>query len=135
MTKPSFKETFIQVSRRSLDKKRQQEGIYIISVAPLLTGLMVLAALLYVWTKGWGTLVVLSCALILLWGRWLLQRQASKDFTDMYTSRDGYLKTKDPQYLNFIDLRAQQMLRDNKALTASARAEIEGLKQWAAQQR
>lgn len=135
MTKPSFKETFIQVSRRSLDKKRQQEGIYIISVAPLLTGLMVLAALLYVWTKGWGTLVVLSCVLILLWGRWLLQRQASKDFADMYTSRDGYLKTKDPQYLNFIDLRAQQMLRDNKALTASARAEIEGLKQWAAQQR
>lgn len=49
--KPTFKETFIQVGQRTLDKDRQNEGVFIVSVAPIVTGLMVVAALLYVWTQ------------------------------------------------------------------------------------
>lgn len=129
--KLSFKETFIKVGQQTLDKGRQDEGVYIVSVAPIVTGLMVVAALLYVWTHGWGTLVALVCALIALWGRWVLQRQASKDFHDMYVSKEGYQKTGKPEYLEFIRLRGEQMLRDNKALTRVAQADIRALVAYA----
>lgn len=129
--KPSFKETFIQVGRRTLDKSRQDEGVYIVSVAPIVTALMVVAALLYVWTRGWGTLVALVCALIVMWGRWVLQRQAAKDFADLYMSQEGFKKTGKPEYLEFIRLRSEQMLRDNKALTSAAKAEVRGLLEFA----
>lgn len=125
--RPSFKETFIAVGQRTLDKNRQEEGIYIVSVSAIVTGLMVVAALLYVLTKGWGTLVALVCALIVLWGRWMLQRQASKDFADMYTSVRGYKATGKDEYLEFIKLRGEQMLRDNKALNKQAKNEIAAL--------
>lgn len=58
----------MKVGQRTLDKDRQEEGVYIVSVAPLVSGLMVLAALLYTVTQGWGTLVALVCALVALWG-------------------------------------------------------------------
>lgn len=129
--KPTFKETFIQVGQRTLDKDRQNEGVFIASVAPIVTGLMVVAALLYVWTHGWGTLVALVCALIVMWGRWVLQRQAAKDFHDLYTSKEGFEKTGKPEYLEFIRLRSEQMLRDNKALTSAAKAEVRSLLAYA----
>ncbi|WP_083090923.1 MULTISPECIES: hypothetical protein [Rothia] len=132
--RPSFKETFVAVGQRTLDKDRRNEGVYIVSVAPIVTGLMVLAALLYAFTHGWGTLVALLCALIVLWGRWVLQRQAAKDFADMYTSQEGYRSTGKPEYAEFIQLRAEQMLRDNKALTQAARAEVSSLLAWAQEQ-
>lgn len=127
MANPSFKETFIQVGQRTLDKNRQDEGIYIVSVAPIVTALMVIAALLYAWTRGWGTLVALVCAIIVMWGRWVLQRQATKDFTDLYISKEGFEKTGKPEYLEFIRLRCEQMLRDNKALTTKAKSEVQAL--------
>ena len=129
--KPTFKETFIQVGQRTLDKDRQNEGVFIVSVAPIVTGLMVVAALLYVWTHGWGTLVALVCALIVMWGRWVLQRQAAKDFHDLYTSKECFEKTGKPEYLEFIRLRSEQMLRDNKALTSAAKAEVRSLLAYA----
>lgn len=131
MANPSFKETFIQVGQRTLDKNRQDEGIYIVSVAPIVTALMVVAALLYAWTRGWGTLVALVCAIIVMWGRWVLQRQASKDFADLYMSKEGFEKTGKAEYLEFIRLRCEQMLRDNKALTAKAKSEVQGLLTYA----
>lgn len=131
MASKSFKETFIEVGQRTIDKDRQDEGVYIVSVAPIVTGLMILAALLYVITHGWGTLIALVCALVVLWGRWVLQRQATKDFADMYMSQEGYRKTKKPEYVEFIRLRSEQMLRDNKALTKKARAEVQALLEWA----
>lgn len=125
--RPSFKETFVAVGQRTLDKDRQDEGIYIVSVAPIVTAFMVIAALLYVITHGWGTLIALVCALVALWGRWMLQRQAAKDFADMRTSVQGFKATGKDEYLEFIKLRGEQMLRDNKALTSSAKAEIHRL--------
>lgn len=122
------------MGQQTLDKGRQDEGVYIVSVAPIVTGLMVVATLLYVWTHGWGTLVALVCALIALWGRWILQRQASKDFHDMYVSKEGYQKTGKPEYLEFIRLRGEQMLHDNKALTRTAQAEIRALVAYAREQ-
>lgn len=134
MASKSFKETFVEVGQRTLDKNRQTEGVYIISVAPIVTGLMVIAILLYVITHGWGTLIALICALVVLWSRWVLQRQATKDFSEMYVSQEGYKKTKKPEYVEFIRLRAEQMLRDNKALTKTARSKVENLLAWAQKQ-
>ncbi|GEM_PF-6834112 len=44
----------MKVGQRTFDKDRQEEGVYIVSVAPIVSGLMVLAALLYTVTQGWG---------------------------------------------------------------------------------
>lgn len=121
----------MKVGQRTLDKDRQEEGIYIVSVAPIVSGLMVLAALLYTVTQGWGTLVALVCALVALWGRWVLLQQATKDFTEMHASQREYKLTGQPEYPEFVRLRAQQMLRDNKALTRAARQEVQGLLAWA----
>lgn len=121
----------MKVGQRTLDKDRQGEGVYIVSVASIVSGLMVLAALLYTVTQGWGTLVALVCALVALWGRWVLQRQATKDFTEMHASQREYKLTGQPEYPEFVRWRAQQMLRDNKALTRAARHEVQGLLAWA----
>lgn len=121
----------MKVGQRTLDKDRQEEGVYIVSVAPIVSGLMVLATLLYTVTQGWGTLVALVCALVVLWGRWVPQRQATKDFTEMRASQREYKLTGQPEYPEFVRLRAQQMLRDNKALTRAARHEVQGLLAWA----
>lgn len=121
----------MKFGQRTLDKDRQEEGIYIVSVAPIVSGLMVLAALLYTVTQGWGTLVALVCALVALWGRWVLLQQATKDFTEMHASQREYKLTGQPEYPEFVRLRAQQMLRDNKALTRAARQEVQGLLAWA----
>lgn len=96
----------MKVGQRTLDKDRQEEGVYIVSVAPIVSGLMVLAALLYTVTQGlWGTLVALVCALVALWGRWVLQRQATKDFTEMRASQREYKLTGQPEYPEFVRLR------------------------------
>lgn len=121
----------MKVGQRTFDRDRQEEGIYIVSVAPIVSGLMVLAALLYTVTQGWGTLVALVCALVALWGRWVLLQQATKDFTEMHASQREYKLTGQPEYPEFVRLRAQQMLRDNKALTRAARQEVQGLLAWA----
>lgn len=46
-------------------------------------------------------------------------------------SRKDFQKTGKPEYLEFIRLRSEQMLRDNKALTSAAKAEVRGLLEFA----
>lgn len=49
----------------------------------------------------------------------------------MRASQREYKLTGQPEYPEFVRLRAQQMLRDNKALTRAARHEVQGLLAWA----
>lgn len=49
----------------------------------------------------------------------------------MHASQREYKLTGQPEYPEFVRLRAQQMLRDNKALTRAARQEVQGLLAWA----
>lgn len=128
---PSFKETFIAVGQETLSKERKD---YVYSVGKLVTGLMVLAGLLYLWTPV-AAIVALVCAIIAMWGRWILTRQVTNDFMEMRAAQDGFNATKDPDYLEFIRLRGEQMLEDNKALTPLAKAEIGDLMAWAAERR
>ncbi|MCQ9352017.1 hypothetical protein NQ015_03910 [Corynebacterium sp. 153RC1] len=128
--RPSFKETFIAVGQQTLSKDRQD---YVHSVGVLVTALMVLAGLLYLWTPA-AAVVALVCALILLWGRWVIRRQVLQDMSQMHQARET-VETQSPEnaeeYRQFIRLRGAQMLRDNKALTPHAKQEIKALLQWA----
>ena len=68
-------------------------------------------------------------------GQKLLIYQANGDFRDMYFSRDMYLKTDNVEYLEFIEARSSQMLRDNKVLSEKAKREIEVLKNFVKEKR
>ena len=68
-------------------------------------------------------------------GQKLLIDQANGDFRDMYFSRDMYLKTDNVEYLEFIEARSSQMLRDNKVLSEKAKREIEVLKNFVKEKR
>lgn len=127
--RPGFKDTFVAVGRQELDKGRDQRSL-VFSVAVPVTVLMAVAAIAYTWYPV-VSVVALVCALILLWGKWMIGRQAAKDFAQMATAQEGFRATKDPQYAEFVRLRGEQMLRDNKALTKYARAEIAELLAWA----
>ncbi|MDO5076891.1 hypothetical protein [Corynebacterium sp.] len=126
---PSFKETFIAVGQQTLSKQRQD---YVYSVGKLVTGLMVLAGVLYLWFPI-AAVVALVCAIIAMWGRWILTRQVTRDLAEMRAAKTGYTTTGDPDYARFIRLRGEQMLADNKALTPLAKAEIGDLIAWAAE--
>lgn len=109
-----------------LEPKNKPEG-YVYSSSKLVTGLMVIGILLYTFTNGWGTVVALSLAVALLFGRYLLAKQAAGDFHDMHQAKKGYAKTRNKDYLRFIKARGEQMLNDNKVLTKAAKEEIHQL--------
>ena len=68
--RPGFKDTFIAVGQQTLSKRRTD---YVYSVGVLVTGLMVLAGLLYFLTPI-ASIVALVCAIIVMWGRWIILR-------------------------------------------------------------
>lgn len=107
-----------------------KEG-YIKNSSILVTGLMIIGMILYPLTKGYGTIIALSVALIVMVGQKLLIRQANNDFKDMYYAKEMYLKTKNTEYLDFILARSKQMINDVKVLSDRAKSEIAGLRQFA----
>lgn len=130
--KPTFKETFVAVGQDTLDKKREDRQ-YILSTAPLVTGLMVIAAAGY-FLSPIITLIALILALITLWGKMTLTRQVLKDITDMQAAQQAYTAGQQPaECLDFIQLRSEQMLKDIKVLSPFAKQQILELQQWAKQ--
>ena len=107
-----------------------KEG-YIKNSSILVTGLMIIGMILYPLTKGYGTIIALSVALIVMVGQKLLIRQAKNDFKDMYYAKEMYLKTKNTEYLDFILARSKQMTNDVKVLSDRAKKEIAELRQFA----
>ena len=100
-----------------------KEG-YIKNSSILVTGLMIIGMILYPFTKGYGTIIALAAALIVMVGQKLLIKQAKNDFRDMYYAKDMYLKTKNTEYLDFITARSKQMTNDVKVLSERAKKEI-----------
>ena len=86
--------------------------------------------ILYPITKGYGTIIALSVALIVMIGQKLLIKQAKDDFRDMYYAKEMYLKTKNKEYLDFIMARSTQMVRDVKVLSNRAKIEIVDLQKF-----
>ena len=82
-----------------------------------MTALFVLAGILYYPTKGYGAVIALIAALIVLIGQKMLIAQTNKDFTEMQLAEKQFRETQNSDYLRFIEARATQMLRDNKVLS------------------
>ncbi|MFT8871968.1 MAG: hypothetical protein ABF868_06715 [Sporolactobacillus sp.] len=108
-----------------LQNKKSED--YVFSSSKWITLLMIAGIVAYPLTAGWGTLVLLCLAIGLLIGRYLIAKQTSADFRDMHHAKAAYAKTKNKQYLRFIQARAKQMLADNKMLTKAAKEEINTL--------
>ena len=98
---------------------------YIKNSSRLVSGLFVIGGVLYYPTNGYGTVIALALALIVLVGQRMLLTQANKDFTDMYQAQVLFEKTQN--YLRFIMARSEQMLKDNKVLSDKAKNEIHKL--------
>lgn len=94
-------------------------------------GLSVLAALLYVPTRGYGSIVALVLAIFLLLGRQLIERQVARDVADLREAERQYARTRNPEYLEFTRLRAGGLLEDNKMLTPDTRAWLAERIEWA----
>lgn len=106
---------------------------YTYSVSILVTGLMVVAIVVYQVTNGYGSIVALVVALLAMVGRHLLEAQSRRDFAALHEAQSQFGRTRNQDYVRYIRLRGESMLRDNRALRPQSRAQIHGLLEWAEQ--
>ena len=111
---------------KDLIKPPPAEG-YIKNSSNLVTALFILAGILYYPTNGYGAVISLIAALIVLVGQKMLIAQTNKDFREMQLAEKQFQATQNSDYLRFIEARATQMLRDNKVLSEKGKKELERL--------
>ena len=111
---------------KDLIKPPPAEG-YIKNSSNLVTALFVLVGILYYPTNGYGAVIALIAALIVLIGQKVLLAQTNKDFTEMQLAEKQFQETQNSDYLRFIEARATQMLHDNKVLSEKGKKELERL--------
>ena len=66
---------------------------YIKNSSPLVTALLIVAGILYYPTQGYGSIIALAIALIVLVGQKMLLTQTNKDFADMYFAKQQFTAT------------------------------------------
>lgn len=113
-------------------KPLPKEG-YIKNSSPLVTGLFIIGGLLYNSTKGYGTVIALAIALIVMVGQKILINQANKYFHDVYDAKRMYAKTSNKDYLLFIKIYSEKILKENKVLSNKAKNEIHELQKYVSQ--
>ena len=104
---------------------------YTHSVGKYVTWLMIIACILYPFTRGIGSILALLVAIFLMGGRAMIERQVRRDVSDLEEAKCQYGLTRNPEYLRFMTLRAEGLLEDNKILTPDSRRLLEGYAQWA----
>ena len=104
---------------------------YTHSMGKYVTWLMVIACVLYPFTRGIGSILALLVAIFLMGGRAMIERQVRRDVSDLEEAKRQYGLTRNPEYLRFMTLRAEGLLEDNKILTPDSRRLLEGYAQWA----
>lgn len=127
----SFGEIFRQAARESLVKNQRERRSDIVSIAPIQLALAALAIAIYVLWNSWLCLVPLGVVLVLMWVRYTMQRQISRDFAQLDAARTAWRKTRDQQYLEFMAENAGRILRENKALTKDARKRVQEYEEYA----
>lgn len=118
-------------------KTPASEG-YIKNSSRLVTGLFVVAGVSYYFSKDYGgyvAIIALVIALMVMFGQKLMISQIRKDLADMHHAKAMFEQTQNADYLQFIALRSQQILTDNKVLTERAKAEIQQLQAFAEQKK
>ena len=104
---------------------------YTHSMGKYVTWLMVIACVLYPFTRGIGSILALIVAIFLMGGRVMIERQVRRDVSDLEEAKKQYGLTRNPEYLQFMILRAEGLLEDNKILTPDSRSLLENYAQWA----
>lgn len=110
------------------------EQQYIKNSSMLVTGLFIIAGVLYYPTNGYGSVIALALAIFVLMGQKLLISQTKKYFAEMYAAKQQFVETQNPDYLEFIRLRGTQMLSDNKVLSDKAKQDIHTLLNFVTEQ-
>ena len=104
---------------------------YTHSMGRYVTWLMVIACILYPFTRGIGSILALLVAIFLMGGRAMIERQVRRDVSDLEEAKRQWGLTRNPEYLRFMTLRAEGLLEDNKILTPDSRSLLQGYAQWA----
>ncbi|KYK76291.1 Cof-type HAD-IIB family hydrolase [Aggregatibacter actinomycetemcomitans] len=115
---------------KDLIKAPPAEG-YIKNSSNLVTALFILAGVLYYPTNGYGAVIALAVALIVLIGQKMLIGQANKDFAEMQFAEKQFPQTQNLDYVRFIHARATQILNDNKVLSEKGKKELHRLLRFA----
>ena len=115
---------------KDLIKAPPAEG-YIKNSSNLVTALFILAGILYYPTNGYGSVIALAAALIVLFGQKMLIGQTNKDFADMQFAEKQFAQTQNADYARFIQARATQILNDNKVLSDKGKKELARLLKFA----
>ncbi|WP_109079133.1 Cof-type HAD-IIB family hydrolase [Aggregatibacter kilianii] len=115
---------------KDLVKAPPAEG-YIKNSSNLVTALFILAGMLYYPTNGYGAVIALAIALIVLIGQKMLIGQANKDFAEMQFAEKQFAQTQNVDYVRFIQARAIQILKDNKVLSEKGKKELTRLLKFA----
>ena len=115
---------------KDLIKAPPAEG-YIKNSSNLVTALFILAGILYYPTNGYGSVIALAAALIVLFGQKMLIGQTNKDFADMQFAEKQFAQTQNADYARFIQARATQILNDNKVLSEKGKKELARLLKFA----
>lgn len=122
---PTFKETFVAVGQEQLDRNRSRRAD-VVSVGIPVTVLVVLGGVAYTWLP-WATVAALVLAVLLLGARGVLARQTARGIAEMQAALQQHQQSGNTEYLRLARLRGEQMLRENKALTAHGRRRIQHL--------
>lgn len=97
----------------------------------VVTGLMVLAIALYPLTAGYGSIVAVAAAIVIMAGRRMLENQVRRDVSDLEEAKKQFTRTRNADYLEFIRLRVNQMLADNKMLRPETKVTLGDYLAWA----
>ena len=104
---------------------------YTHSMGKYVTWLMVIACVLYPFTRGIGSILALLVAIFLMGGRAMIERQVRRDVSDLEEAKRQWGLTRNPEYLRFMTLRAEGLLEDNRILTPDSRSLLQDYVQWA----
>ncbi len=78
---------------------------YTHSMGKYVTWLMVIACVLYPFTRGIGSILALLVAIFLMGGRAMIERQVRRDVSDLEEAKRQWGLTRNPEYLRFMTLR------------------------------
>lgn len=106
---------------------KSPEQPYIKNSSMLVTALFIIAGVLYYPTNGYGSIVALVAAILVMMGQKMLIGQTRKYFAEMYAAKQQFEQTQNKDYLAFIHARGTQMLAENKMLSNQAKQNIETL--------
>lgn len=120
----------MKIDFKEMMKTSKNKESYIMDSSPFVTTLFVIGALLYKYTNGMGTLICLVIALVVMIAKKVLITQVNGYFQDMYQAKVMFEKTKNQEYLTFIQMCSDKILAENKVLSEKGKKEIEALQYY-----